>query len=128
MNNMKLIECPECKTQILEKLGTVCPNCGYTVGYFNESTKRPKYGKFFALSVFLPFISFLIIIITSLNKISFIIGSFIYLFFAYKSCPYFYKDLFVTKFESIFFWVVWILVNSLLVSMIYNVVHKLFLV
>ena len=125
---MKLTSCPECESQILERLGTVCPNCGHTIGYFNQSQKRPKYAKFFALSVFLPFLSFLLIIITSLNKISFAFGTAIFLFIAYKSCPYFYKDLFVTKFESIFFWVVWILVNSLLLSMIYNVVHKLFLV
>jgi hypothetical protein len=122
---MKLISCPECETQILERLGTVCPNCGHTIGYFNESEKRPKYGKFFALSVFLPFISFILIIVTSLNKISFAFGVIFYLFVAYKSCPYLYKDLFITKFEGIFFWVVWILVNSLLVAMIYNVINKL---
>lgn len=122
---MNLISCPECQTQILERLGTVCPNCGHTVGYFNESEKRPKYGKFFALSVFLPFMSFILIIVTSLNKISFAFGVVFYLFIAYKSCPYLHKDLFVTKFEGIFFWVIWILVNSLLISMIFNVLNKL---
>jgi hypothetical protein len=122
---MKLISCPECETQILEKLGTICPSCGHTVGYFNESTKRPKYAKFFALSVFLPFISFILIIATSLNKISFAFGVVFYLFTAYKSCPYLHRNLFVTKFEGIFFWAIWILVNSLLLAMIYNVLHKL---
>lgn len=121
---MELISCPECKTQIREQLGTICPNCGHTIGYFNESEKRPKYGKFFALSVFLPFLSFILIIVTSMNKISFSFGVIFYLFVAYKSCPYLYKDLFVTKFEGIFFWVIWILVNSLLISMIFNVLNK----
>ena len=125
---MKLMPCPECQTEINERLGTVCPKCGYTVGYFNETNKRPKYAKFFALSVFLPFISFLTIIITSMSKLSFIFGVIVFVLFAYKSCPYFYRNLFITKFEKIFFWLVWILVNSLLISMIYNVVHKLQLV
>ena len=65
---MKLISCPECENQILERLGTVCPKCGHTVGYFNESTKRPKYGKFFALSVFLPFLSFLALALYVLQR------------------------------------------------------------
>ena len=125
---MKLMPCPECQTEINERLGTVCPKCGYTVGYFNETNKRPKYAKFFALSVFLPFVSFLTIIITSMSKLSFVFGVIVFVLFAYKSCPYFYKNLFITKFEKIFFWLVWILVNSLLISMIYNVVHKLQLV
>ncbi|KAB7886436.1 hypothetical protein [Poseidonibacter ostreae] len=125
---MKLISCPECENQILERMGTICPKCGHTVGYFNESEKRPKYGKFFALSVFLPFLSFLIIIISSINKISFIFGVIFFLYVAYKSCPYLHKELFITKFEGIFFWGVWILVNSLLLSMIYNVLNKLALV
>ena len=125
---MKLMPCPECQTEINERLGTVCPKCGYTVGYFNETNKRPKYAKFFALSVFLPFVSFLTIIITSMSKLSFVFGVIVFALFAYKSCPYFYKNLFITKFEKMFFWLVWILVNSLLISMIYNVVHKLQLV
>ncbi|APW66311.1 MULTISPECIES: hypothetical protein [Arcobacteraceae] len=125
---MKLMSCPECQSEIKEQLGTVCPKCGYTVGYFNETNKRPKYAKFFALSVFLPFITFITIIFTSINTISFIFGVIVFLFSAYKSFPYFYRNLFITKFEKIFFWLVWILVNSLLLSMIYNVVHKLQLV
>ena len=125
---MKLIPCPECQHEIKEQLGTVCPKCGYTVGYFNGTTKRPKYARFFALSVFLPFISFLTIIITSLNKISFIFGVIVFIIFSYKSCPFFHKSIFITNFEKIFFWLVWILVNSLLVSMIYNIVHKFQLV
>ena len=125
---MKLMSCPECQSEIKEQLGTVCPKCGYTVGYFNETNKRPKYAKFFALSVFLPFITFITIIFTSINTISFIFGVIVFLFSAYKSFPYFYRNLFITKFEKIFFWLVWILVNGLLLSMIYNVVHKLQLV
>lgn len=122
---MSLMNCPACEHEILDRLGTICPNCGHTIGYFNESEKRPKYGKFFALSVFLPFLSFLIIIISSINEVFFIFGVAFYLFVAYKSCPYFYKDLFVTKFEGMFFWGIWILVNALLLSMIYNVLNKL---
>ncbi len=125
---MKLMSCPECESEILERLGTVCPKCGYTVGYFNETNKRPKYAKFFALSVFLPFISFLTIILTSINTISFIFGIVIFAVFAYKSCPYFYRNLFITNFEKVFFWLVWILVNSLLITMIYNVLNKLQLI
>ena len=125
---MKLMSCPECQHEIKEQLGTVCPNCGYTVGYFNGTNKRPKYAKFFALSVFLPFISFLTIVITSMNKISFAFGVIVFVVIAYKSCPYFYRNLFITKFEKFFFWLVWLLVNSLLIAMIYNLVHKLQLV
>lgn len=125
---MNLISCPECQSEIKEQLGTVCPKCGYTIGYFNQTNKRPKYAKFFALSVFLPFVSFLAIIITSVNAISFIFGIVVFLIFSYKSFPYFHRNLFITNFEKVFFWLVWILVNSLLVSMIYNVIHKLQLV
>jgi len=122
---MKLTNCPECNNEILERLGTICPTCGHTIGYFNESNKRPKYANFFALSVFLPFLSFILIIATSISKISFIFGVVFYLYTSYKSCPYLYRSLFITKFESVFFWGVWILVNALLLSMIYNVVNKL---
>ncbi len=121
---MNLISCPECENQILERMGTICPKCGYTVGYFNESKKRPKYAKFFALSVFLPFLSFLIIIFASINEIAFSFAVIFFLYIAYKSCPYLYKELFITKFEKMFFWGVWILVNSLLITMIYNIVNK----
>ena len=37
---MKLISCPECENQILERMGTICPKCGHTVGYFNESEEK----------------------------------------------------------------------------------------
>ena len=40
-----LMNCPDCKTEIYSRMGTICPNCGFTVGYFNGTTKRKKYGK-----------------------------------------------------------------------------------
>ena len=54
-----LITCPDCNHEILSRLGTVCPKCGHTVGYFDGDKKRKTYGKFFALTIFVPFISFI---------------------------------------------------------------------
>jgi hypothetical protein len=105
-------------------MGTVCPNCGFTVGYFNGDERRKKYGKFFALTVFAPFISFITIIFSSINKYSMMIAIAIFFYFSIKSCPLLFKDLFVTKFEKLFFWFVWILVNSMLFTMIFNILRK----
>ena len=49
-----LITCPDCNHEILSRLGTVCPKCGHTVGYFDGDKKRKTYGKFFALTIFVP--------------------------------------------------------------------------
>ena len=117
---MALINCSQCEHEILDKLGTICPNCGYTIGYFNGDKKRKRYGKFFAISIFLPFISFLTIIFASLNKYALIVATIIYLTIAYFSIPLRFKELFATKYEKIFFWGIWIMLNSLLISLIVN--------
>ncbi|MCT7908436.1 hypothetical protein N5915_02580 [Arcobacter lacus] len=119
-----LMNCPECNHKILSRLGTICPNCGYTVGYFNGTPKRKKYGKFFALTVFSPFISFVTILFTQINKYSMIVGIAVFFYLAIKSCPILFKDIFLTKFEKIFFWFVWILVNSLIFTLIFNILRK----
>lgn len=119
-----LMNCPECNHEILSRMGTICPNCGFTVGYFNGDKRRKIYGKFFALTVFAPFISFITIIFASVNKYTMMIAIALYFYFAIKSCPLLFKDLFVTKFEKIFFWFVWILVNSMLFTMIFNILRK----
>jgi len=122
---MKLINCPECDNEILERIGTVCPKCGHTVGYFDGNDKRKKYGKFFAISVFVPFISFITIIFASVSQISLAIASVFYLVLAYFSCPIRFKDLFFTRYEKLFFWTIWTLANSLMVTMIVNLFSKL---
>jgi len=119
-----LMNCPDCNHEILTRLGTVCPNCGYTVGYFNGDKKRKVYGKFFALTVFVPFISLITILFASLNKYTMIVAVGIFFYLAIKSCPLLFKEIFFTNFEKIFFWVVWILANSLLFSMILNILVK----
>ena len=119
-----LMNCPDCNHEILTRLGTVCPNCGYTVGYFNGDKKRKVYGKFFALTVFVPFISLITIIFSSQNKYTMMIAIGIFFYLAIKSCPLLFKEIFFTNFEKIFFWVVWILANSLLFTMIFNILRK----
>lgn len=122
---MEIMECPECNHEILERLGTVCPNCGHTVGYFDGNDKRKKYGKFFAISVFVPFISFITIIFASVAKTALIAASIFYVVLAYFSCPIRFKELFFTKYEKMFFWGIWLLANSLMVTMIINLFSKL---
>ena len=123
---MSLINCPECEHEILERIGTVCPNCGHTVSYFEGNENRKKYGKFFALSIFIPFVSFVILVIASINKIAIIFGTITYIYLAYKSCPFLFKDLFQTKYEKILFWGVWLVSNTLLVAIVYNIYNKLY--
>jgi hypothetical protein len=118
------MNCPECNHKILSRLGTICPNCGYTVGYFNGTSKRKEYGKFFALTVFIPFISFITVLFASLNKYTMYVGVAIFFYLAIKSCPYLFKEIFFTKFEKIFFWIIWILANSLIFTMIINILIK----
>jgi hypothetical protein len=119
-----LINCPECNHEILSRLGTVCPNCGHTIGYFNGDRKRKAYGKFFALTVFAPFISLITILFASQNKYTMIVGILIYLFLAVKSCPLLFKEIFFTNFEKIFFWLIWIIANSIMFSLIFNITQK----
>ncbi|WP_368029757.1 hypothetical protein [Arcobacter sp. s6] len=119
-----LTNCPECNHEILSRLGTVCPKCGYTIGYFNGDRKRKVYGKFFALTVFTPFISLITILFASQNKYTMIIGTLIYLFLAVKSCPLLFKEIFFTNFEKLFFWLIWIVANSIMFSLIFNISQK----
>ena len=119
-----LTNCPECNHEILSRLGTVCPKCGHTIGYFNGDRKRKVYGKFFALTVFAPFISLITILFASQNKYTMIVGTLIYLFLAVKSCPLLFKEIFFTSFEKVFFWLIWIIANSIIFSLIFNITQK----
>ena len=119
-----LINCPDCNHEILSRLGTVCPKCGHTVGYFDGDKKRKTYGKFFALTIFVPFISFITILFASQNKYTMYIGIAIFFYLAIKSCPLLFKNILFSKFEKIFFWFIWILSNSLLFSMIISVLRR----
>ena len=119
-----LTNCPECNHEILSRLGTVCPECGHTIGYFNGDRKRKVYGKFFALTVFAPFISLITILFASQNKYTRIVGTLIYLFLAVKSCPLLFKEIFFTSFEKVFFWLIWIIANSIMFSLIFNITQK----
>lgn len=116
----ELMSCPVCGHEILTRMGTICPKCNYTVGYFNGENKRKAYGKFFALTVFAPFISFITILIASLNLYSFLASVLFFVYLAYKSCPILFREIFNTKFEKILFWSIWVALNSLILFMIYN--------
>ena len=121
---LSLTNCRECNHEILSRLGTVCPECGHTIGYFNGDRKRKVYGKFFALTVFAPFISLITILFASQNKYTMIVGTLIYLFLAVKSCPLLFKEIFFTNFEKVFFWLIWIIANSIMFSLIFNITQK----
>jgi hypothetical protein len=47
-----------------------------------------------------PFISFITILVTSLNPFTIFFGILVFIVTAYKSFPYFFKELFVTNFEK----------------------------
>lgn len=117
---MNLKQCPVCEHEIHDRIGTVCPSCGHTVTYFEGDKRKKRYGKFFAISIFLPFISFVTIIFASLNQITLSLATILYLVIANYSCPIKYNDLFSTKYEKFFFWGIWIVINTMLVLMIYN--------
>lgn len=119
-----LMNCPDCKTEIYSRMGTICPNCGFTVGYFNGTTKRKKYGKFFALMVFAPFFSFLTIIFAQVNIYTFLVAIAIFFYLSIKAYPYNFKEVFSTKFEKIFFWILWGFLNSFLLILIINILKK----
>lgn len=120
----ELMNCPDCKTEIYSRMGTICPNCGFTVGYFNGTTRRRKYGRFFALSVFAPFLSFITILFSQQNKYLFLFAIALYFYLAIKSCPMFFKDIFVSKFEKMFFWLVWLFLNLFLLVLVINILYK----
>jgi len=122
---MNIIKCPECNHEILDRIGTICPSCGHQIGYFNGDDKRKRYGKFFAISIFVPFISLITVLFASISKPALIGGSLFYLVLAYFSCPIRFKELFFTKYEKMFFWGIWLLANSLMVTLIINLFSKL---
>lgn len=119
-----LINCPDCGNEILSRMGTICPNCGFTVGYFNGEKRRKSYGKLFALNVFAPFIALFTIVFAQINLYSFILAILFFIFLAFKSSPIHYKDTFATKFEKILFWSIWIVSNTFLLILISNIVYK----
>jgi hypothetical protein len=47
-----------------------------------------------------------------------------FFYLAIKSCPLLFKEIFFTKFEKGFFWIVWVLSNSLIFTMIFNILRK----
>lgn len=121
---MPLVKCMECEHLILSRIGTICPNCGHTVSYFEGDKNRKKYGKFFAISLIIPFFSFFMILLTSTSFIAFNIAIVIYALLAYISSPFKFKEIFFTTFEKFFFWGIWSMANALLVTMIYNLYNK----
>ncbi|AXK48449.1 hypothetical protein CRU87_08985 [Aliarcobacter trophiarum LMG 25534] len=120
----ELIKCPNCDNKILSRMGTICPNCGFTVGYFNGDRRRKDYGKLFALTVFAPFFSFFTIIFAQINFYSFIIAIILAVFLAIKSCPINFKTVFATNFERLFFWNIWIFSNIFLSVIVFNIISK----
>ena len=92
--------------------------------YAYVDKKRKIYGKFFALTIFVPFISFITILFASQNKYTMYLGIAIFFYLAIKSCPLLFKNILFSKFEKIFFWFIWILSNSLLFSMIISVLRR----
>ncbi|AXH10388.1 putative membrane protein [Malaciobacter halophilus] len=121
---MPLIKCPDCDYEILSRIGTICPNCGHTVSYFEGNKNRKKYGKFFALSLIIPFFSFTMILLTAPFKSALTIATIVYVILAYISSPLRFKEIFFTTFEKIFFWSIWLMSNALLVTMLYNLFNK----
>jgi len=116
--------CPNCSNKILSRIGTICPNCGFTVGFFNGDKRRKPYGKLFVLNVFTPFLVFFTVIFAQLNFYSFILGIIFAIFMAFKSCPIYFKDIFASKFEKIFFWSIWIAFNLFLLVLVANIIYK----
>ncbi|MFV7790899.1 hypothetical protein ACNSOP_01120 [Aliarcobacter lanthieri] len=118
------IDCPDCNNKILSRLGTICPSCGFTVGYFNGDKRRKSYGRLFAFNVFTPFLVFFTIIFSQINIYSFILAILFAIFMAFKSCPIYFKDIFTSNFEKALFWGIWIVFNSLLIVLIANISYK----
>ncbi len=121
---MELMNCPQCEHEIRQRIGTICPNCGYTVRYFENKSNRKQYGKFFAQSLLIPFFSFTLILLTSMNTITFYISIPIVLFLTYYSCPIRYKKMFYTTYERVLFGSIWGVSNILILFMIYNLLDE----
>lgn len=118
-------DCPVCGTQILARVGTNCPNCGHTISFYEGNEKKKEFSKYFAMSIILPFLSFVAIIMTSESLIPSIIASFVAIYFAYVVCPLRKIELFSTVYEKVFFWVIWGMFTSLLVTLEYNIYGNL---
>jgi len=116
--------CPNCSNKILSRVGTICPKCGFTVGFFNGDIRRKPYGKLFALNVFAPFLVFFVVIFAQINLYSFILAIIFAIFMAFKSCPIFFQNIFASNFEKILFWSIWICFNLLFVVLIVNITYK----
>lgn len=125
-SSVNLTDCVNCSYKIFDRLGTICPKCGYTIGYFNGDTKRKEYAKLFALNVFAPFISFITILFTQISIYSFIIGTIFAIFLAYKSAPIRFKSIFSNSFEKWFFYFIWFFVNLFLLILVINILYKSF--
>lgn len=117
--------CPQCDHEILARVGTNCPNCGHTISFYEGNEKKKEFSKYFAMSIILPFLSFVAIIMTSESLIPSIIASFITLYFAYVVCPLKKIELFSTTYEKIFFWVIWGMFTGLLVTLEFNIYGNL---
>ena len=118
-------DCPVCGTQILSRVGTNCPNCGHTISFYEGNEKKKEFSKYFAMSIILPFLSFVAIIMTSESLIPSVIASIIAIYFAYVVCPLRKIELFSTVYEKVFFWVIWGMFTSLLVTLEYNIYGNL---
>ena len=84
-------------------LDSIYEDASAVIGDFNGDKKRKSYGKFFALTVFAPFISFITILFASQNKYSIYLGIAVFFYLAIKSCPLLFNNIFFSKFEKIFF-------------------------
>ncbi|HJE02434.1 hypothetical protein AAX26_01996 [Aliarcobacter thereius] len=116
--------CPQCEHLILNRMGTICPKCGYTKGYFNGEKRRKAYAKLFALNVFAPFISIFTIIFAQISIYSFIIGVILSIYISYKSFPLRFSNVFSNNFEKFFFLSLWSFVNIFLIVLIINIISK----
>lgn len=120
----ELINCPNCNNNILSRMGTICPNCGFTVGYFNGDRRRKDYSKLFALTIFVPFFSFFTLIFSQINFYGFIVAIILTIYLAIKSCPVNFKTVFSTNFERLFFWNIWVFSNIFLSVIVFNIISK----
>ncbi len=59
-----LINCPECEKEISDKVGTICPNCGYSIPILEETQKKESRNRIIAFVVVI-FIMFNLIAIAS---------------------------------------------------------------
>ena len=63
---MALISCPECEKEISDKVGTICPNCGYKVEFKDadmngtQSNDNSKAREYFGMFIAIAFIVFIV--------------------------------------------------------------------